>query len=168
VVVFLVLSAQFESFVHPFVIMLTVPATIGGGLLGLYLTGNSLNIYSQIGLIMLVGLAAKNGVLIVEFTNQLRDEGIEFSKAITQACEVRLRPVLMTGVTTIAGSIPLILSSGAGAETRIVIGVVVLFGVLIATLLTLFVVPVAYNLLSRKTTSPSAVSQQLERESNPL
>jgi len=168
VVVFLVLSAQFESFVHPFVIMLTVPATIGGGLLGLYLTGNSLNIYSQIGLIMLVGLAAKNGVLIVEFTNQLRDEGIEFSKAITQACEVRLRPVLMTGVTTIAGSIPLILSSGAGAETRIVIGVVVLFGVLIATLLTLFVVPVAYNLLSRKTTSPNAVSQQLERESNPL
>ncbi|MFT5836933.1 MAG: multidrug efflux pump [Candidatus Azotimanducaceae bacterium] len=165
-VVFLVLSAQFESFVHPFVIMLTVPATIGGGLLGLYLTGNSLNIYSQIGLIMLVGLAAKNGVLIVEFANQLRDEGLEFSEAITQACEVRLRPVLMTGVTTIAGSIPLILSSGAGAETRIVIGVVVLSGVLVATLLTLFVVPVAYNLLTRKTSSPNAVSQQLERETN--
>ena len=136
-VVFLVLSAQFESFVHPFVIMLTVPATIGGGLLGLYLTGNSLNIYSQIGLIMLVGLAAKNGILIVEFANQLRDSGVEFREALIQSCEVRLRPVLMTGVTTAAGSIPLILSSGAGAETRSVIGIVVLFGVIIATLLTL-------------------------------
>lgn len=163
-VVFLVLSAQFESFVHPFIIMLTVPATIGGGLLGLYLTGNSLNIYSQIGLIMLVGLAAKNGILIVEFANQLRDEGFEFSEAITQACQVRLRPVLMTGITTIAGSIPLILASGAGAETRIVIGVVVLSGVLIATLLTLFVVPVAYQLLARKTSSPNAVTERLEYE----
>jgi multidrug efflux pump len=164
-VVFLVLSAQFESFVHPLVIMLTVPATVGGGLLGLYLTGNSLNIYSQIGLIMLVGLAAKNGILIVEFANQLRDEGIEFGKALVQACEVRLRPVLMTGVTTIAGSVPLIMASGAGAETRSVIGVVVLFGVLIATALTLFVVPVAYNLLARHTSSPNAVSERLERES---
>jgi multidrug efflux pump len=163
-VVFLVLSAQFESFVHPFIIMLTVPATVGGGLLGLYLTGNSLNIYSQIGLIMLVGLAAKNGILIVEFANQLRDEGFEFSKAIAQACQVRLRPVLMTGITTIAGSVPLILASGAGAETRIVIGVVVLFGVLVATLLTLFVVPVAYNLLARNTASPNAVTERLEHE----
>ncbi|MGB0742957.1 MAG: efflux RND transporter permease subunit, partial [Opitutales bacterium] len=164
VVVFLVLSAQFESFVHPFVIMLTVPATIGGGLLGLYLTDNSLNIYSQIGLIMLVGLAAKNGILIVEFANQLRDEGMEFGKALTRACEVRLRPVLMTGVTTIAGSIPLVLASGAGSETRIVIGVVVLFGVFFATLLTLYVVPVAYNLLAKNTSSPKAVSERLEKE----
>jgi multidrug efflux pump len=163
-VVFLVLAAQFESWIHPFVIMLTVPLAIAGGLLGLYFTGLSLNIYSQIGLIMLVGLAAKNGILIVEFANQLRDEGVEFGRAIVEASEVRFRPILMTGFTTIAGSIPLVLSSGAGSETRIVIGVVVLTGVFAATLFTLFVVPVAYSLLARKTGSVSDVSKQIERE----
>ncbi|MFT6906036.1 MAG: multidrug efflux pump [Oleiphilaceae bacterium] len=163
-VVFLVLAAQFESWIHPFVIMLTVPLAIAGGLLGLYFTGLSLNIYSQIGLIMLVGLAAKNGILIVEFANQLRDEGMEFGRAILEASEVRFRPILMTGFTTIAGSIPLVLSSGAGSETRIVIGVVVLTGVFAATLFTLFVVPVAYSLLARKTGSVSDVAKQIERE----
>jgi multidrug efflux pump len=115
---------------------------------------------------MLVGLAAKNGILIVEFANQLRDEGTEFAEALRRACEVRLRPVLMTGVTTIAGSIPLILASGAGSETRIVIGVVVLFGVFFATLLTLYLVPVAYNLLAKNTGSPNLVSERLERETS--
>tara|TARA_Y100001934_G_C12382593_1_gene793363 strand:- start:3223 stop:6345 length:3123 start_codon:yes stop_codon:yes gene_type:complete len=163
-VTFLVLAGQFESFIHPFIIMLTVPMAVAGGLIGLYLTGNSLNIYSQIGLIMLVGLAAKNGILIVEFVNQLRDEGYEFGKALIEASTIRFRPILMTSITTIVGSVPLVLSSGAGAETRMVIGVVVLAGVLVSTFLTLFVVPVAYNLLARHTTSPLHTQRQLEKE----
>jgi multidrug efflux pump len=128
-VVFLVLAAQFESYLNPLVIMLTVPLAIAGGLLGLYLTGSTLNLYSQIGLVMLVGLAAKNGILIVEFANQLRERNKSFDYAILKAAEVRLRPIVMTGITTAAGAIPLILSTGAGAETRMVIGVVVLAGV---------------------------------------
>ncbi len=165
VVVFLVLAAQFESYIHPFVIMLTVPLATGGGLLGLYLFDGSLNIYSQIGLIMLVGLAAKNGILIVEFANQLRDEGLQFSRALLEAAEVRFRPIVMTGLTTIAGTIPLILTSGAGAETRISIGIVVLTGVLAATIFTLFIVPAAYSLLARRTGSPNDVARRLEAES---
>ena len=164
-VVFLVLAAQFESWVHPLVIMLTVPLAMGGGLLGLYFTGNSLNIYSQIGLIMLVGLAAKNGILIVEFANQLRDEGIAFNQAIMDAASIRFRPIMMTGLTTIAGAIPLVVSSGAGAETRAVIGVVVLAGVFAATLFTLFIVPVAYSVLAKNTGSPNDVAKKLEAES---
>lgn len=163
-VTYLVLAGQFESFIHPFIIMLTVPLAIAGGLIGLYLTGNSLNIYSQIGLIMLVGLAAKNGILIVEFVNQLRDEGKDFKEAVIEASSVRFRPILMTGITTVAGAIPLVLSSGAGAETRMVIGVVVLAGVLLSTFLTLFVVPVAYNYLARHTTSPKHTEMKLEKE----
>ena len=164
VVVFLVLAAQFESYIHPFVIMLTVPLAMGGGLLGLYLTGGSLNIYSQIGLIMLVGLAAKNGILIVEFANQLRDEGMRFSRALLQAAETRFRPIVMTGLTTIAGAVPLILTSGAGSETRTAIGVVVLTGVFAATIFTLYIVPVAYSLLARKTGSPRDTSRKLDHE----
>mgnify|MGYP000527771206 CR=1 FL=1 len=165
VVVFLVLAAQFESWVHPLVIMLTVPLAITGALFGLWVTGQSLNIYSQIGLVMLVGLAAKNGILIVEFANQLRDAGEAFDAALAEAARVRFRPIVMTGITTAAGALPLILSSGAGAETRLVMGVVVLFGVLAATAFTLFVVPVAYAVLARHTGSPQAVAQQLARES---
>jgi len=163
-IVFLVLAAQFESYIHPFVIMLTVPLAVAGGMLGLYLTGNSLNLYTQIGLIMLVGLAAKNGILIVEFSNQLRDQGLNFDTAIVEASVARLRPILMTAVTTIAGAVPLILSSGPGSETRAVIGTVILWGVSAATLFTIFVVPVAYSLLARGTTSPEAVATQLEQE----
>ncbi|MEM8784904.1 MAG: efflux RND transporter permease subunit, partial [Pseudomonadota bacterium] len=162
--VFLVLAAQFESWTHPFVIMLTVPLAIAGGLMGLWLTGGTLNLYSQIGLIMLVGLAAKNGILIVEFTNQLRDDGWEFREALIESSLVRLRPIIMTSITTAAGSIPLILSFGAGAETRMVIGVVVFSGVLVATFLTLFIVPVAYSLLARGTGSPGEVKRRLDAE----
>jgi multidrug efflux pump len=164
VVVFLVLAAQFESYINPFVIMLTVPLAIAGGLLGLRLTGSSLNLYSQIGLVMLVGLAAKNGILIVEFANQLRDKGVSFYRAILKSAEVRLRPIVMTGITTAAGSIPLILSSGAGAETRMVIGIVVLSGVLSATLFTLFIVPVAYSVLSKASRTPGKTGRTLEKE----
>lgn len=164
IVVFLVLAAQFESFVHPLVIMLTVPLAIGGALLGLWATGQTLNIYSQVGLVMLVGLAAKNGILIVEFANQLRDEGVAFREALIRSALTRLRPIVMTSVTTIAGSIPLILSSGAGAETRMVIGTVIFTGVAAATFFTLFVVPVAYDLLARHTGSPGDVARKLEKE----
>ncbi|MGY4878297.1 efflux RND transporter permease subunit [Vreelandella aquamarina] len=163
-VVFLVLAGQFESFVHPFVIMLTVPLAISGALFALYVTGQSLNIYSQVGLVMLIGLAAKNGILIVEFTNQLRDQGFAFREALIEASTTRLRPILMTAVTTMAGAIPLIISTGPGAESRLVIGTVIMAGVGAATLFTLFVVPVAYDLLARRTGSPNAVSHQLERE----
>lgn len=163
-VVFLVLAGQFESFVHPLVIMFTVPLAICGALLGLYLTGQSLNIYSQVGLVMLVGLAAKNGILIVEFANQLRDRGVAFHEALVEASVTRLRPIVMTAVTTMAGAVPLIVSSGAGAETRLVIGIVILCGLAAATLFTLFVVPVAYDLLARRTGSPGDVARRLADE----
>ena len=113
---------------------------------------------------MLVGLAAKNGILIVEFANQLRDQGERFERALAEAARVRFRPIVMTGITTGAGALPLILSSGAGAETRFAMGVVVFFGVLSATLFTLFVVPVAYALLARHTASPQATAQRLQAE----
>jgi len=163
-VVYLVLAAQFESWVHPFIIMMTVPLAMTGALLGLYLTGQTLNLYSQIGLIMLVGLSAKNGILIVEFANQLRDQGREFSEALIEAADTRFRPIIMTGITTAAGSIPLLISSGAGTETRFVLGVVIMFGVVAGTLFTLFIVPAAYDLVGRYTGSPKAVSRQLEKE----
>ncbi|WP_304638565.1 efflux RND transporter permease subunit [Pseudomonas sp.] len=164
VVVFLVLSAQFESFVHPLVIMLGVPLAIGGALLGLFITGNTLNLYSQIGLVMLIGLAAKNGILIVEFANQLRDAGKPFDEALVEASTLRLRPILMTGVTTVAGAIPLVFAFGAGAETRSVIGIVVVSGVSVSMFLTLFVIPVLYSLLARNTSSPGSVRKRLEAE----
>ncbi|MBA4741242.1 MAG: efflux RND transporter permease subunit [Azoarcus sp.] len=163
-VVFLVLAAQFESWVHPFVIILGVPFAVGGGLFGLWVTGSTLNLYSQIGLVMLIGLAAKNGILIVEFANQLRDEGREFHDAVVEASVIRLRPVLMTGITTVAGAVPLILAAGAGAETREVIGVVVFFGVAVSTVLTLFVIPLFYELLARNTGSPDDIKHRLEAE----
>lgn len=164
-VVFLVLAAQFESFVHPLVIMLGVPMAIGGALLGLWLTGNSLNLYSQIGLVMLIGLAAKNGILIVEFANQLRDAGKPFEEALIEASTLRLRPILMTGVTTVAGALPLVMAFGPGAETRAVIGIVVMSGVTVSMFLTLIIIPLLYSLLARNTGSPHAVSQRLEQES---
>ncbi len=168
IVVYLVLAAQFESFRHPLIIMLTVPLAIAGAFIGLYLTGQTLNIYSQIALIMLIGLAAKNGILIVEFANQLRDKGVEFSEAIHHAAALRLRPIIMTAITTIMGAMALIFSSGAGAETRYVIGVVVISGVLAATFLTLYIVPTAYLLIARGTGSPQATQQTRERQEKEL
>ena len=162
VLVFLVLAAQFESFIHPTVIILTVPLAIGGGLFGLWLMGGTLNLYSQVGIVMLVGLAAKNGILIVEFANQLRDEGVEFTKAILDASERRLRPVLMTSIATVAGAIPLMISSGAGAGARQAVGIVIVWGVSLATLLTLFVIPVFYAAFARSTKSPETIARELE------
>ncbi|HET7132359.1 MAG TPA: efflux RND transporter permease subunit [Gammaproteobacteria bacterium] len=161
-VVFLVLAAQFESFVHPLVIMVTVPLAVAGGLLGLWLSGKTLNIYSQIGLIMLVGIAAKNGVLIVEFINQMRDRGMEFTDAIVEASRIRLRPVIMTAFSAVMGSVPLIVAHGPGALSRQALGVVIFSGVSFATLLTLFIVPAVYNLMARRTGSPNAVANKLQ------
>ncbi len=161
-VVFLVLAAQFESYVHPFTIMLSVPIAVAGGLVGLWVTGLAQNIYTQIGTIMLVGLAAKNGILIVEFINQLRDEGESFDDAILNGAVRRLRPIVMTGLTTLMGSLPLIITSGAGSETRQVIGVVILFGVAMSGLLTLVVVPLGYRLIARRTGNPGDVERKLE------
>jgi multidrug efflux pump len=162
-VVYLVLAAQFESWVQPLVIMLTVPLAMAGALAGLWVSDQTLNIYSQIGLIMLIGLSAKNGILIVELANQSRDLGVERRAALIDAAEVRLRPILMTGITTAAGAVPLVLAEGAGAESRAVIGIVVLAGVVAATFFTLFVVPIAYDLLAKRSASPGAVRSRLER-----
>jgi len=150
VFIYLVLSAQFESFVSPFVIMLTVPLAVTGALLALFLTGGTLNVYSQIGLVMLVGLITKNGILIVEFANQLRLTGLDRREAVLEAATLRLRPILMTTLATILGAIPLALAVGAGAESRQQIGWVIVGGLLLGTALTLSVVPVAYTLLARK------------------
>ncbi len=162
--VYLVLAAQFESFVHPAVIILAVPMAVGGGLLGLVLTGGTLNLFSQVGVIILVGLAAKNGILIVEFINQIRDEGRAFLEAVLDGSERRLRPILMTSFATVAGAVPLMLASGAGAGSRQAIGVVIVFGVAISTLLTLFVIPTFYAAFARGTTSPEETARRLAAE----
>ncbi|MGY3265650.1 efflux RND transporter permease subunit [Lysobacter sp. HA35] len=161
-VVFLVLAAQFESFIHPLVIMLTVPLGVLGALLGIWITHGTLNLFSQIGIVMLVGLAAKNGILIVEFANQLRDEGRTIHQAIVESASVRLRPILMTSIATVVGAVPLVLAGGPGSASRAAIGVVVIFGVSFSTLLSLFVVPAFYVLLAKYTRSPEAVSHELE------
>ena len=163
VVVFLVLAAQFESFLHPFVIMTTVPLAVIGALVGLWLYGMSINVFSQIAAIMLVGLAAKNGILIVEFANQLRDRGVEYREAVIEAAAIRLRPVLMTSLCTAFGALPLMLASGAGAEARQAIGVVVFYGVVISVVLTLAVVPAVYTLVARNTSSPQTIARLIDR-----
>lgn len=162
-VVYLVLAAQFESFIHPFVIMLTVPLGVLGALIGLAATGGTLNLFSQIGIVMLVGLAAKNGILIVEFANQLRDEGRGIHEAIVESAAVRLRPILMTSIATVVGALPLVLAGGPGSASRATIGVVVIFGVSFSTLLSLFIVPAFYVLLAKYTKSPEAVAHELEK-----
>ncbi len=143
--IYLVLAAQFESFRGPLVIMLTVPLAMTGALLAMKLTGGSLNVYSQIGLVMLIGLITKNGILIVEFSNQLRDRGREKTEALVEACTLRLRPILMTTAATVLGAVPLAAAVGAGAESRSAIGWVVIGGMSVGTLFTLFVIPVAYT-----------------------
>lgn len=161
-IVFLVLAAQFESFRHPVIIMMTVPLAVAGALLGLFATDGSINVFSQIGCIMLIGLAAKNGILIVEFANQLRDRGVEFTQAIIEASTIRLRPVLMTSLCTVFGAWPLLVASGAGAESRQAIGSVVVYGVTFSMLLTLYVVPVIYSYIARNTHSPEHIAKLID------
>ena len=163
-IIYLLLAAQFESFVHPAVIITTVPLAVGGGVIGLAAMGQTLNLYSQVGIVMLVGLAAKNGILIVEFANQLRDGGRDIATAIREASARRLRPILMTSIATAAGAVPLMLASGAGAAARQAIGVVIVWGVTISTLITLLLIPLLYSRLARYTGSPLAVTRKLEAE----
>jgi multidrug efflux pump len=160
--VFLVLAAQFESWINPGIIMLTVPVAVFGGLFGLLMAGSSINTYSEIGLIILVGIAAKNGILIVEFANQLRDEGKSVSDAVKEAAALRLRPIIMTSIAAAMGSLPLVFASGAGAGSRQTIGVVVMSGAMFATTLTLFALPVLYNLVARFTKSPHWTADQIK------
>ncbi len=162
ILVYLVLAAQFESFISPLIIILGVPLAVSGGLLGLTVMGGTLNLYSQIGLVMLVGLAAKNGILIVEFANQLRDEGMEFAEAILESAKRRFRPVLMTSIATIAGALPLMFATGAGGASREAIGIVIVWGVGLSTILTLIIIPSFYYLLARGTGSPLAVTRRLK------
>ncbi len=164
VVVFLVLAAQFESFIHPVVVMMTVPLATAGALLGLTLFGQTINLYSQIGIIVLVGLAAKNGILIVEFANQLRDQGREFREALVEAALTRFRPIIMTMLATVMGAVPLLIATGAGAEARRPIGVVVFAGVSCAALITLLVIPTFYMLLARRTKSPGFLAAEIRKQ----
>ncbi len=147
--IYLVLAAQFESFIDPFIIMLTVPLSMTGALLALKLGGGTMNIYSQVGLVTLVGLITKNGILIVEFANQLQEQGRSRIEAVIEASALRLRPILMTTSAMVLGAVPLAMAIGAGAESRNQIGLVIVGGLVLGTLLTLFVVPTAYTLLAR-------------------
>jgi multidrug efflux pump len=161
-VVYLVLAAQFESFIHPLVILVTVPLALSGALLGIFLFNSTINIFSQIGCIMLIGIACKNGILIVEFANQLRDRGVEFVDAVIQSSATRLRPVLMTSLCTAFGALPLMLAHGAGAESRESIGATVFFGTIVSLGMTLYVVPALYLLIARNTRSPEYMSRLID------
>jgi multidrug efflux pump len=163
-IVFLVLAGQFESFVHPIVILLTVPTGLAGAIYAMQIGGLSLNVYSQIGIILLIGLIAKNGILIVEFANQLRDEGREVRDAVIEASVLRLRPIVMTAVSTVFGALPLVLASGAGAESRIAIGSVIMAGLTLSVVMMLFVTPVLYDLMARFTRPRGHIERALERE----
>ena len=149
-IVYLVLSAQFESFKNPLTIMFTVPIALTAGLYTLFLTGTSLNVYSQIGFLMLIGLIAKNGILVVEFANQLRNDGYSIDDAIIESSLTRLRPVLMTTISTLLGAIPLVLSSGAGAESRYSMAIVVFGGITLSALITLYLIPALYRFIESK------------------
>lgn len=160
-VVFLVLAAQFESFIHPFVILLSTPLAITGGLLALFFTGQSLNVFSQIGMILLIGLMAKNGILVVEFANQLRDRGMSVRDAVLEASVVRLRPILMTSIATVLGAMPLAMATGAGAESRSALGWVIAGGITLSTFVTLYAVPALYLLLAPYTKPIGAIAARL-------
>jgi multidrug efflux pump len=160
-VVFLVLAAQFESFIHPFIILLSTPLAVTGGLLALKFTGQTLNIFSQIGMVLLIGLMAKNGILVVEFANQLRDRGLSVRDAVLEASVVRLRPILMTSIATVLGAVPLAMATGAGAESRQALGIVIVGGVTFSTFVTLYAVPALYLLLAPFTKPIGAVAAKL-------
>lgn len=148
-IIYLVLAAQFESFISPTIIILTVPLSLSGGLIGLYICNSSLNIFSQIGMIILMGISAKNSILIVEFANQLRKKGNTINEALKKACDKRYRPIIMTGISTMISSLPLILNSGAGSESRLTIGIVIFFGLIFSIFLTLFMTPFFYKKIAK-------------------
>ncbi|WP_426227731.1 efflux RND transporter permease subunit [Pararhizobium sp. DWP3-4] len=164
VIIFLVLAAQFESLISGLIIMSTVPLGLACAVFAMLLTGNTLNIYSQIGLVLLVGIMAKNGILIVEFANQLRDRGEDLRSAIENAANIRLRPVMMTMIATIVGAVPLVLASGAGAEARVALGWVLVGGLGLATIVTLYLTPVAYLVIARFTKPQVDEERRLQNE----
>ena len=161
---YLAMCAQFESWRHPFTIMLTVPMAILGGILGLLVVGSSLNVYSQIALIILIGLSAKNGILIVEFANQLRKEGKKFEVAIIEAATIRLRPILMTSLSTIFGVLPLIIGTGPGAASRLTVGITIFGGMIFSTFFTLYVIPTVYAIIGRNTERIDSVEIELNKQ----
>ena len=164
VTAYLAMCAQFESWKHPLTIMLTVPLAILGGLLGILVVGSSLNIYSQIALIILIGLSAKNGILIVEFANQLRKEGKNLETSIIEAASIRFRPILMTSLSTIIGVLPLILGSGPGAASRLTVGITIFGGMLFSTFFTLYVIPTIYSIIAKNTQRIDSVEIELNRQ----
>ncbi|RCS24727.1 AcrB/AcrD/AcrF family protein [Phyllobacterium salinisoli] len=164
IIILLVLAAQFESFVSALIVMATVPLGLGCAVFAMLMTGTSLNVYSQIGLVLLVGIMAKNGILIVEFADQLRDKGLSVREAVEEAANIRLRPVTMTMICAVLGGVPLVLASGAGAEARVALGWVIVGGLGLATIATLYVTPVAYLLLGRFTKPKAEEHARLQRE----
>jgi multidrug efflux pump len=164
IVVFLVLSAQFESFVHPLVILLTVPLAVSGALISLYLFGATVSIYSQIGMILLVGLVTKNGILIVEYANQLFEKHRNYTvtQAVVEAAKIRFRPILMTTIATIFGAVPIAMGIGAGAESRQPLGIAIIGGMILSTALTLFIIPIAYVWINQKRMTHEPTFKTLE------
>ena len=158
VLIYLTLAAQFESFRDPLIIMFTVPLAMGGAVLSLWYFNQTLNIFSEIGMIMLIGLVTKNGILIVEFANQKKAEGLSVYDAVKEAARLRLRPILMTSLSTVLGTLPIALALGAGSESRISMGIAVIGGLIFSTMLTLFVIPAIYTYFSEKTKSVSNVA----------
>jgi HAE1 family hydrophobic/amphiphilic exporter-1/multidrug efflux pump len=150
ILIYLILAAQFESFIDPLTIMLTVPLALAGALLSLWVFGQTLNIFSEIGMIMLIGLVTKNGILIVEFANQKREQGMDKMEAVIEAAQQRLRPILMTSLATSLGALPIALSLGAAAASRVPLGIVVVGGILFSLILTLLVIPAVYTFISGK------------------
>jgi HAE1 family hydrophobic/amphiphilic exporter-1 len=149
IVAYMVLAAQFDSFIHPVTVLMALPFSLTGALISLYVTHQSINLFSMIGLILLMGIVKKNSILLVDFTNQRRAEGLSPHQALLEACPVRLRPILMTSVATVVGALPGALALGPGAETRIPMAISIVGGVTLSTLLTLFVVPCVYSLFVR-------------------
>jgi HAE1 family hydrophobic/amphiphilic exporter-1 len=150
VVSYMVLASQFNSFIHPITVLMALPFSISGAFLSLYVGGQTLNIYSMIGLILLMGIVKKNSILLVDFTNQVREEGLNVREALLKACPIRLRPILMTSIATMVGAIPPALAIGPGAESRIPMALAVIGGVFVSTLLTLLVVPCVYSVFAGK------------------
>jgi multidrug efflux pump subunit AcrB len=146
-VAYMVLASQFNAFTHPFTVLLALPFSVSGALLALWIAGQSLNVYSMLGVILLMGIAKKNSILLVDFTNQIREQGIERHEALLQACPIRLRPILMTSVATIAGALPPALALGPGAELQRPMALALVGGMIVSTGFTLFVVPCAYSLI---------------------
>ncbi|HSZ71199.1 MAG TPA: efflux RND transporter permease subunit, partial [Cytophagaceae bacterium] len=150
ILIYLVLAAQFESFIDPFIIMFTVPLALAGALVSLWYFNQTLNIFSEIGIVMLIGLVTKNGILIVEFANHLKEHGQKKSEAIIDAAVARLRPILMTSIATALGALPIALALGAGSKSRMSMGIVIIGGIMFSLILTLFVIPALYSYLSRE------------------